>query len=236
MGTSHRHKLTMASSSDVQFNSPSLTIIQGATGVGKSTLVQRILENRDQVYTEPIKGVLFCYSAYQELYTTMEESIPHIEFHKGVPDEAALERFAKEEGEPGHKLCILDDLQENCMDSKTVVRLACVLCHHLRISCIIVNQCAFPIGKYSRMISLQAHYFICMKNLRDKTQLNHLSRQMFPGKGSLLAQVMEDILKRDPYGYLVIDMSPHSRDSRFRLRTSIFQCQGELPQVYVPRA
>ena len=53
---------------------------------------------------------------------------------------------------------------------------------------------------------------------------------MYPGKSGILMKAYEDAT-RPPYGYIVIDSSPHATPE-YRLRTHIFP--GEDCTVYVP--
>ena len=53
----------------------------------------------------------------------------------------------------------------------------------------------------------------------------------YPGQAGMLEEIYQDAM-REPYGYLVIDMSPHAQDE-YRLRSKIFP--GEDPIIYIPR-
>ena len=82
-----------------------------------------------------------------------------------------------------------------------------------------------------RCISLNTHYFILLKTLRDQLQIRTLGKQIFPGQ---LPYFMDAYHKATApkYTYLVIDPSPHASDPSYKLRTNILP--GQLPTVYLP--
>jgi hypothetical protein len=174
---------------------------------------------------------MYCYTAYQPTFATMEREIPSITFYRGVPTAESVREWAGDDN--AHRLMILDDLQTTALESKDVADIATIHSHHSNVSCITIYQNLFGSGKYARTIALQAHYIVVMKNLRDQTQLSHLSRQIYPGKPQLLPDLMKVVSRREKYPYIVIDLSPHS-DTEYRLRTNIFP--GELTRVYTLRA
>ena len=67
--------------------------------------------------------------------------------------------------------------------------------------------------------------------MRNPSQIAHFARQLYPNRKGMLEEVYEDCMKT-AYGYLVIDMSPHTDDG-YRLRTHIFP--DEHTTVYIPR-
>ena len=80
-------------------------------------------------------------------------------------------------------------------------------------------QNLFHQGKYCRDISLNTHYFILFKNPRDIQQIKLLGRQL----GKKLLNVYLDATE-DPFGYLLIDLSPGKKDS-YMLRSRIFPAE-----------
>ena len=211
----------------LKFRAPALITLSGASGSGKTVFTDRLIRNADALFDQPVAGVMYCYTAYQDKFAAMERDIPGIVFYRGVPAVETVREWAGDDG--AHRLLILDDLQTTALESKDVADIATVHSHHSNVSCVTVYQNLFGSGKYARTIALQAHYIVVMKNLRDQTQLSHLSRQIYPGKPQLLPDLMKAVTKSAKYPYIVIDLSPHS-DTDYRLRTDIFP--GELTRVY----
>lgn len=213
----------------VKFNTPSCSVIFGSTSCGKSQLTRQILLNSNEVYDQKVNKILYCYTAHQPLFDTLENELENITFFKGLPSEHFLEEFTSDSS---HTVCVLDDMQHAIMGSSEMEQLFTVSSHHKNISVIMLLQNLFAQGKHARSIALQAHYLIAMKSLRDKTQLSCLSRQIYPGKSGLIPEVFEDVSRMSNYPYLIIDLAPHS-DDRFRLRTNIFP--GDLMTFYQPK-
>ena len=145
----------------------------------------------------------------------MREDVPNLMFHRGLPDVEEI---------------ILDDLMQEVVNSKTMQDLFCQYCHHMGISVMFLTQNLFQQGKCARTIALNTHVLVLMKNLRNASQIAHFARQLYPNRKGMLEEVYEDCMKT-AYGYLVIDMSPHT--DQYRLRTHIFP--GEHPTVYIPK-
>ena len=61
---------------------------------------------------------------------------------------------------------------------------------------------------------------VSLKNLRDKSQVMHLVKQMYFGKEKSFQQASLDAIS-PKYGYLFIDLCPKTRDV-CRLRAYIF--------------
>jgi len=96
----------------------------------------------------------------------------NVSFHEGVP-----QNFGNEHGK--QCLIILDDLL-NEVYSKDVCDLFTKGSHHRNISIILIAQNLFQQGRFYRDISLNAKYSVALKNVRDKSQLQYLARQVHP--------------------------------------------------------
>jgi len=83
-------------------------------------------------------------------------------------------------------------------------------------------------------MSLNSHYIILFKNVRDVTQISTLARQMYPKKTDyeFMIESYKDATSV-PYGFLLIDLRPETEE-KFRLRTGILPVQ--TPYVYVRKS
>jgi len=86
----------------------------------------------------------------------------NVRSNEGVPED-----FGNANGEPC--LVTLDDLL-NDVYSKEVCDLFTRGSHHRNKSVILVTQNLFHQGRFCRDISLNAHYIVVLKNVRDKKQ------------------------------------------------------------------
>ena len=203
--------------------------ISGTTGSGKTQWVYKLLKNAKGMFVQdPPETILYCYGVWQDLFEDMEEKVPGITFHEGLPNSDTLNDISTN---GKHNIIVIDDLAHQLVKSSEMEVLFTQGCHHKKFSVIYITQNMFQKGQNARTITLNTWYNVVFRNLRDASQVNVLGRQMFPGRPKILQEAYENATGR-PYGYLVIDNSPHS-DSKYRLRTRVFP--PEDPLVYIPR-
>ena len=74
----------------------------------------------------------------------------------------------------------------------------------------------FHQGRYCRDISLNAHYVVAVKNVRDKKHFVFLANQVYPEDCLELYDVFLDATQRT-HGYLILDLTQDTDDGlRFR--------------------
>ena len=83
--------------------------------------------------------------------------------------------------------------------------------HHRNLSVILISQNLFHQGRQSRNISFNAHYILLFHNPRDLTQVNTLTRQMYPGKSQQFLRKYRDIVFK-PHGSALIDLKPNTSE------------------------
>ena len=211
----------------VPFKSNSTFCVIGCTNSGKTYWVKKLLENVGSMFEdEPPVSIKYCYGVDQELFKSMEQELsPLVHFQQGLPTQEEIQEFTPDRQ---HRIIILDDLMSQVANSQTMQDLFCQYCHHRHLSVIFISQNLYEKGSKARSISLNVHYFIFLKNFRNRSQIAHLGRQLFPRHPYFMLESYEDCIK-EPYGYLVVDISPHSQDE-YRLRSHIFP--EEYPVVY----
>lgn len=201
------------------FTAPTTICLSGVTQSGKTTWVKQLIRYKDAVIEPPPKKVLYCYGVWQPAFEDMKDVV----FHEGLPTEKEIDAFAN----GPHCLLVLDDLMDSVVKSESAQRLFVRGSHHKNITVVYINQNMFYQGKCARTISLNCHYLALFKNPRDFSQIQLLGRQI--GLGKTLVEAYEDCMK-DSYGYLVVDLSPHSGSDR-KLFSHIFP--GEVKVAYV---
>ncbi|KAK3106055.1 hypothetical protein FSP39_011753 [Pinctada imbricata] len=169
--------------------------------------------------------IMYCYGIHQPLFDDMELEIENLEMKKGLPTSKEIEDFTKDRK---HRLIVIDDLSHQLLNNQEMELLFTQGCHHRRLSIVFMTQNLFQTGSRSRTIALNTYNLVLMKNIRDSSQISFLGRQLFPGRSNVLMEAYIDATK-SPYGYLMVDTSPHSED-QYRLRTHIFP--GEEPMIY----
>lgn len=188
--------------------------------------------------------VLFYYAEWQEAYRQLQCDTRNdrateydgvtrmkkkniIEFHEGLP---RVEDYSNDPHCP--KLVIIDDLMRESSSSDAIVDLFTKGSHHKNLSVILISQNLFHQGRGQRDISLNANYIVVFKNPRDRAQIRHLARQVYPDDPKFLEEAYYDATSR-PHGYLLLDLKQSTPDE-YRFRTCIFP--GDTPHyVYVSR-
>ena len=157
--------------------------------------------------------ILYAYKVWQNVYDEMERCLTNIDFTEGLPSKYELIELSKQ-GE--HSLLILDDLLLEASENIDIINLFTVYVHHLKLTTLCITQNLFGRGKYMRSISLNTHYFILFKNMRDKQQISTFARQIFPGKVKYFMDAYEKAISKPGDGRVV------------RWCWVNFQCRGVL--------
>ena len=207
----------------VPFHAGSPIIVAGPTGSGKTTWVRDVLA--EQLFTQPITSVLYCYGVYQGFFDEFDKSV--VEFHQGLPTREKVESL----NNGNFNVVVLDDMMQSIVKNVEIQDLFTQHCHHYNISVIFLTQNLYAQGKCARNINLNAHYIVLFANKRDESQALYLGRQLFPRKQTFFQEAYEDATARS-HGYLVVDCDPKS-PREIKLRTNIFR--NEKCIVYFPK-
>jgi len=126
-------------------------------------------------------------------------------------------------------LLVLDDLMHDVGPS--IEQLFTKGSHHKNLSVMYITQNLFAAKQ--RTLSLNSHYLVLFKNVRDASHIGALARQMHPNKKECLhfLEAYKDATSAK-YGYLLVDLRPETED-KFRLRTNVLPGQDTF--VYVPK-
>jgi hypothetical protein len=193
------------------FKSPFRLIVAGPSGAGKTEFVKQLIDHRSSMIKPPPDHIIWYYAVAQPWFFLYGD---RVEFREGLPDSEAM---------CSHKnsLIILDDMAMYA--NKSTAQLFACDSHHRNISVIYIAQNFFQKNGVQRDISLNATHIAFFKNPRDRTQIFHLARQMFPDDTKFLTSAYKDATS-DPYSYLLLDLTPDAEE-RFRVRSNIFPNQ-----------
>lgn len=209
-----------------QFHMPSSILIVGPSSCGKTYFTKRLLLENLKLFQRRPKAVVYCTSIYQECFEELGEG--GIQFHKGIPNEEDLDKWFPK----GQGILILDDLMTESSGDKRVLDLFTRNSHHRDITVLYLCQDMFPVGKYAKTISRNAHYVVAFKNPRDQLGVRNVLLQAFPGTWQLALQVFQQATK-EPYQYLLLDLHPASNDDQ-RLVTHILKDEGQTKTYKLP--
>jgi len=203
---------------DPRLKHPFTSIVAGPTGCGKTIFTLNLLKYAGVMITPVPEKIIWCYGIYQDMF----DKFRNIEFQEGLPDLTVFDGKQR-------VLLVIDDLMVETDDK--VCNLFTKISHHKSVSVLYLSQNLFFKNKQNRTLSLNSHYMVLFKNVRDATQVAILARQMYPGNGKFMMEAFKDSTSK-PYGYLLVDMRPET-DERYRLRSNIFPNEEQC--VYVPK-
>lgn len=202
------------------FIHPWTALCSGPSSSGKSTWVKTFIKYRREMCNVNFERIIFYYSEWQLAYRDFDKAV---EFHEGLPQPSDFMNDSRP------KLIIIDDFMREASNS-VIVDLFTKGSHHNNLSVIFITQNLFYKGQ--RDISLNVSYLVVFKNPRDRSQIQHLARQVYPENPRFIREIYKDATEK-PHSYLLFDMTQTTPDE-LRFRTSIFPCD-ENECVYVPK-
>ena len=184
-----------------------------------------LLENAKTTISPPPQRIIWCYGQWQPMYLEMIKTIPGIELNEGIPSDIDSGEFLDVST---RNLIVLDDLMTQSGEDKRIADLFTKESHHRNLSVIYIVQNIFQQGRETRNISLNAHYIVLFKSLRDKQQISVLARQVNPGHVQEFMKSYEEATKR-PHGYLMLDLKP-TTDDQHRLKSNVLREENIVGQ------
>ena len=168
---------SMQTGKPFRFHTPSSILVVGPSGCGKTVFTEKLLlENRDLFETSSTQ-VHYCYAAWQDRFQPMQDR--DVVFHEGIPDHQTLGQWFPQ----GQGVMVLDDLVDEGSHDKRVLDLFTKHSQHQNVTVIYLCQDMFPVGKYAKSISRNAHYIVAFKNPRDQLGVRNVLFQSFPTPG-----------------------------------------------------
>ena len=216
----YKHSYSTASDRKLTFSGlptvlkhPFSMMISGPSQSGKTTFVNRLIQNKNEMIEPNVKEILWFYGAEGSI-EAIKETYPDIQFFPGLPDISQLEKFDSSV----NRLMIIDDLMLQKDTARTLSDLFTKSSHHKNISVIFIVQNVFE--KALRTASINSKYIVVFKNPRDQTQITTLGTQMF-GKGDTLIKKAYSDISKTPHSYLLLDFDQEVNPCK-RVRSNIF--------------
>ena len=159
----------------------------------------------------------YCYAMWQPRFNGMTHC--SIKLYEGIPQVDDLKKwFGPSKGG------VLD--QDNLMDKGGNNKRVLDLFTREFISS---QHDFFPLGKYAKTTSQNAHYVILFKTPRDQTEFCASALLAFFWQGTLK---LFDKCTQQPYRYVMIDLHPVSEDRFSLLSSRVMQQDGPMEEYH----
>ena len=83
-----------------------------------------------------------------------------------------------------------------------LVNIFTIYSHHLNVTCLLLTQSLFLSNKIYRVLSLNTHYIVLMKNTRDSSSVSILAKQTHPFRTRFVTDAYLEATK-EPFSYLM---------------------------------
>lgn len=198
---------------DLRWKHPFTAIVAGPSGSGKSCFVTQFIQHLSEMCDTNFTEIYW----YRPQMNVGDDKLKSkIVYRSGLPE---LDDF-EDQSPPKPKLVVVDDMMRESSGSSNVADLFTKGSHHINLSVFFITQNLFHQGRGQRDISLNAHYIVCFKNPRDRAQIKHLARQVYPEQPKFIEESYADATKT-PHGYLLLDLKQSTPD-QMRVRTCVF--------------
>ena len=207
----------------VQFKHPANILICGPSHVGKTVFVKQIVQHVNRLFHPEIKEIIWCCATRPPWWAEFAHKVT---FVTEIPDPDSLDPSVP-------RLLIFDDWMGSSTEiNRLISKYFTKFGHHTNSSVIHIVQSVFNnADKYHRIVSVNAHYLVIFRNLRDQNQIRILGSQLFPKNQGFFDSVLRDVTRNNPYGYLLVDLKPDT-SPLIRLRTDIFPTSRTI--AYLP--
>lgn len=166
-------------------------------------MLKQILEQKDDMFFEPVTRVIMIYEHWQPLYDEMLANNPDIIFSREIPSEGQLQEWV--EGH-NHSILCVDDKQLELSNSPQGASIFMKLSHHLKISCFFLLQAATMKGKYASDVVRNSHYSILLKSGREAHLVRSIGLQMNDYRA--LSEAYRQAISGGQYSYICINNHP----------------------------
>lgn len=216
---------------DLRFDFPSLTIITGMSGVGKSSLAIKLIKNKDILIKngDKINNIVVFYNAYQPLYDELLSKFPSVKLINRPPTNEEFIEMTGPYADTGGSIVLIDDWMNHITEDFSEI--ATVSSRHNNCFTIMLFQAIFPPSKYARVISLNARYYHIFPDPRNVQSLSTLARQMLGSNVDFVVEAYKKVTAQ-PYKFFTIDFSQQTPQI-LRFRSNVLMEGGPM-RSYVP--
>ena len=188
---------------DCRIKTPCSFLLCGPTKCGKTTFVLKFIDFAECLLSDPrcTQNILYFYKLRNDKFDEYKDKITFIQ---GCPKSKEIEELTLPFKNTGGSIVIIDDFGQDL--GKDIVDVFTVLSHHANIVVFLLLQNIFTkAGGYCRDVSLNSSHVIVFQNHRDKSQIQHLARQICPSNPKHIISAWQFLIDNYPYSYLWFD-------------------------------
>ena len=215
---------------DCRYKHPFRIINAGPSFCGKTEFFLRLLKNANELIDKPECAqnvICFVKEKQDVLENYQDDNLIHVILEEPPTTERIRSLVQDYQDADQGSLIFIDDFLQDI--SPCISNLFTIHSHHLNVSACLTSQNIFH--KNMRTISLNANYLTLFKNVRDKSQIMNLARQVHPHNPRYIVQAFQEATKTK-FGHFVLDLHPSTED-KIRFRSDIFNPIG--PMVYLEK-
>lgn len=210
------------------FSIPSNNLVCGPSNCGKTTFVERVLENKD-MWSKPIDNLYYCYGIATDNLKTIGQKFPGAVLMEGIPRNLSQPREIFQPSK--NNVLILDDLSMESQNSPDITNFMVKGSHHTNTCFLSLEHFLFADNaKERRKQAPHWHQMVLFRNKRALHQIGTLARQCSLGDAKSIQWAFGDATE-NPYSYLIIDMRDDT-PSDFRFVTNVFCDNNEPTCIY----
>lgn len=190
-------------------------LLVAESGAGKTSILTRLLTDKQRFLNRNPSGLCLLYSTYQKEYELWSDYFDNVITREGIP--ASFSELLPPLD--GGWIVIADDLQKQTCSSDEYLKLI-TAGRHMNISATFtVWHTLFPSCKNSRILAQNFHTYFLLKSSRLVNQIGFLGGQLGFSQKALKNVYLN--ATHLPYSYLLIDMSNRAlTDKRLMLRAN----------------
>jgi hypothetical protein len=209
---------------EIKLKIPSGLIISGPSSSGKTHLIQKIIEQSQNLFDPPPREILYCFGEFN-LQVPHIEKMPQVKVQASKSTSTPTDEQISKLQSPA--LVILDDLLAS-VDSRWLNDAFTKKSHHRGYSIVLVTQNLFE--KTIKIPRLNAMYMLLTRAPNSLLSIRNLGSMLFPQQLPFFLDAYKQATKNN-YGYLMLDLHPAS-NPLLKLQTDIFK--GEQRKIFLP--
>ena len=218
----------------VKFQVPSSLCISGPSQSGKSEWIVKLIQNRDELFTQSFTDLIYCVPENLSLtpnpiFEKIKLAFPAAKLMSGLPDTLKLNLTF----DTSPKLLIIDDLMSEFLMSYDMVKLLSIEVHHYNITTLFTLHNLFAPSKFGRTIARNVNYKILFNNRLDLREARNVSLQIC-NQPNFISESFEFLNHEFPHepAYIVIDGHIKSKYKKLFVRSKIFPIDNKIEPIF----